>query len=157
RRATIAPRILFDEGGTPRRSPPGPDRRGAGARPGDRERSHQEDRSMGQVRRIAAKGVGMRVAMGLGLGLAAFTPGAAAGAEPAAEARVKELAGKRVVPRRAEFVLHDEPGGRGPGQAAMPDLYLVERIEGTSLRVRTRKGPGWAAADQVVPVDRAVE
>ncbi len=113
---------------------------------------------MGQVRRIEVGGAGMRLALALGLslGLAAAAPGGARGGEP--EAKAKGLAGKRVVPRHRGFVLHDEPCGRGREHASVNDIYLVERVEGTSLFLRLDGGPsGWEPADEVVPVDRAVE
>ncbi len=112
---------------------------------------------MGQVRRIEAMGVGTRLAMALGLslGLAAAVPGGARGDGPAA--KCGELAGKRVVARHRGFVLQDVPNGRGRAATSAGDIYLVERVEGSSVRLRPDAGPaGWAAADQVVPVERAV-
>ena len=98
---------------------------------------------MWRVRSIAAVGLGTI------LGLILATAQVHGGEAP-------DPVKKVVVPRRPDLTMSDQPGGGGTERPAAPDLYLVEKAEGGWLRVKTRRGPGWVAAEKVVAADEAV-
>jgi tetratricopeptide (TPR) repeat protein len=68
----------------------------------------------------------------------------------------KDLIDQRVVPKQRDFKLRDAEGG--PERAGKIAVYRVEKFKGGSLLLTPDGGPGgWAAAGQVVPVEKAVE
>jgi tetratricopeptide (TPR) repeat protein len=99
-----------------------------------------------------------RTRLALVFSLALSLPTIAARAADDAKPKADEVAGKRVLARRAGLVLRDQPGGKGPATPAPNVFFLVDRIEGSSLHLQTGvSAGGWAEAGEVVPVDRAVE
>jgi tetratricopeptide (TPR) repeat protein len=96
----------------------------------------------------------LALVLSLALGCSAFAASAAYDANP----KPSELAGKRVLARRAGLALRDQPDGKGPDHTAPNVFFLVDKVEGSSLHLLTgERTGGWAAADEVVAVDRAVE
>ncbi len=122
--------------------------------------SRSEHRSMPWrelVERGAVRGASIGailIAVGLMLGLAMPAP---ARAQAPAGA---DWVGKRVVQKDRKFALRDDTqaviwSGR------QIHVYRVERVDGARLRLRAEGNKdghpsGWAAADQVVPIDQAV-
>lgn len=76
---------------------------------------------------------------------------------PSASAQAgKDWIARRVVPRAGDFQLWKDKQPVEPGSVS---IYRVERVEGESLWLRPEGGvgpSGWARADEVVAVDRAI-
>ncbi len=67
----------------------------------------------------------------------------------------KEWVGKDVVPKRRD--LHVRVNGATGKRKAIVGTYKVEAVDGLSLLIHKPGILGWVSADDVVPVDRAIE
>jgi tetratricopeptide (TPR) repeat protein len=85
------------------------------------------------------------------LGLNAILPTASFARQPAGEAWV----GRRVMPKHRGFQLR--VGSDIVDRKGWPAFYRVEQADGPMLRLRGQEISGWAPAEQVVPVEKAIE
>ena len=81
----------------------------------------------------------------------AFAPGDSPAQQPVGN----DWIGKRVVPKYRGFTLKIENQVIDPKGAI--EIYRVEQVNGPSLRLHATQLNGWAPADQVVPVEQAIE
>jgi hypothetical protein len=112
--------------------------------------SMREAASRGSVRRASG-----RVILATVVGLMLAAPGTVRSQSPPGPDRV----GQRVVQKARDFSLRDDKQAI-VGDGKRIQVYRVERVDGARLWLKaegTAEGSGgWAAADQVIPLDKAV-
>jgi len=117
-----------------------------------RSEAARDERAGRACRRAGRWPISVRIVLPAVLGLSMLLAGLAAVRAQADQGWV----GKRVISKYAHFQLQSEKQTGDPGLVL---IYRVEQVDGPRLRLTAEVTghSGWALADQVVPVEQAVE